>query len=74
MTWRTMKQWNKRGKYITKGEKCRLRDPDGVCLWHKDQVENSINRTYTDYERYEQDEQVDYDYDDPMAWECPINC
>lgn len=38
MVWRTMEEWNDRGRFISRGEKCLLRDPDGNCLWNKDQT------------------------------------
>lgn len=72
MTWRTMSEWNARRRHITKGEKCILRDPNEECLWSKDQTSKSPKRRgWVDYSNTDYSEGSDYD--DPMAWECPIN-
>lgn len=62
MTWKTMQEWNEKGRYITKGQKCKLRDPDGNCLWSKEQTKKGrewTDREYVDYENFG----ADYDYD-----------
>jgi len=38
MTWRTLDEWNRKGKIVIKGTKCILRDPDGRCLFNNSQV------------------------------------
>jgi hypothetical protein len=75
MVWRTMQEWNLKGKVVTKGSKCLLRDPQGICLFNQDQVEKSRERqTYQTTSRksstgyYAQQggnyQKHDYDYDD----------
>lgn len=60
--WRTMQEWNTRGRYISKGEKCKLRDPDGNCLWSKDQTSKSKQKDW-DLDTGNFHGGVDYDYD-----------
>jgi hypothetical protein len=47
MVWRTMEEWNKRGKMVKKGEKCLLRDPSGICLFSGEQVTASKPKHYS---------------------------
>lgn len=79
MTWRTMEEWNLKGKVVIKGSKCMLRDPEGVCLFSESQVKkkkrysegiygpsDTTNSGY--YKPYTQqggnyDQNHDYDYD-----------
>lgn len=44
MVWRTMKEWNHKGKMVKKGEKCLLRDPSGAYLFNSDQVKQLKSR------------------------------
>jgi hypothetical protein len=74
MTWRTMSEWNAKGKAVVKGTKCILRDPDGNCLFSSNQVQPRKERYYVprEYNRsngyYAQSggnyQKHDYDYDD----------
>jgi hypothetical protein len=69
-----MPEWNSRGRHVTKGGKCILRDPDEECLWSKDQTSKTPERrVWVDYESTDYSDWHDYGLDDPMAWECPIN-
>ena len=73
MVWRTMAEWNTKGKRVIKGSKCLLRDPDGNCLFNEDQVEKKSYRTdynnhiRSSYGYYAQSggnyQKHDYDYD-----------
>lgn len=73
MTWRTLDEWNRKGKIVIKGTKCILRDPDGRCLFNDSQVKkkdacNLSGFTYKDYPTrnsgyYGNCQRDDYDYD-----------
>lgn len=64
MTWKTMQEWNEKGRYIAKGQKCKLRDPDGNCLWSKEQTKKSKGKEWDDWEENDYNSfGVDYDYD-----------
>lgn len=68
MTWRTMSEWNMRGRSVKKGEKCTLKCPKGNNLFHKDQTKKTgtaQHERYSDscYNNYE-----DYDYDNDHSY------
>lgn len=53
MTWRTLKQWNKKGRKVIAGEHSRLRDPDtGEALFCKKQAEK-VKVVYRDPEGWD---------------------
>lgn len=77
MVWRTMVEWNQKGKSVIKGTKCLLRDPNGTCLFNEGQVEKRVRQAYIRPEREYKSSRVgyyaqsggnyqkhDYDYDD----------
>lgn len=67
MTWKTIQEWNDGGRFVKKGEKCKLRDPDGKPLFNKTQTKkSSYNRWDSDYFG----NGVDYDYDNHEYGEC----
>lgn len=63
MTWRTMEEWNKRKRFVTKGERCMLRDLEGVCLWRKDQTTKIKKKKYTS-----KDLSFHTNYDQNIEW------
>lgn len=61
MVWRTMEEWNSRDRYIKKGQKCLLRDPDGNCLWNKGQTKRGRERPFpSDYDRWVPTEDLEW--------------